>query len=175
MRGMAPKENKKLRQYSFVHNKLTMMERSCTAILYQLGVSGQTITRELIVAACLKIDPQKEVFDANEKLIPFHNWYEYLESKATTIKGYTSDLLVLSESLDAELLSKILEIENIIYNFRFKSGVFSNENLSWLDRYFYDLIKLCYQAHACLRKYYLNLGGEKISGTITLREGYDVI
>lgn len=156
-----PKEEKKLKYYRFINNKTLSINREIEFILESLkipranGGGYNNINEELIKDACSIINPMTPVFNIQESVSPFNDWYDYFNYKTLKIKELIRDLLLIDESLDTDLVEKLLIIEDVlVHSLYFDKKKWANSDLSTYSGSIYELTVQSRKAFKIMRERY---------------------
>lgn len=142
-----PIEDKKLKYFRYINNKVMSIDYEIRYVLENLTIpesiyKSEDISYEIIKDACKKKNPKSCVFNTMESSEPFADWYEYFNYKVIRIKNLINDLILLNESIDPDLMEKLLVIENILYNsLYFDRKKRENPNLETYATAIFDLTK----------------------------------
>jgi hypothetical protein len=146
-----PKDEKRVKTFSFVRDKVKRIQREVDLIVTALGMdihgprleSSSNVRNEIplkdFLTACQRIHPKSSI-NTFEAIEVYPNWYVYSISKGKKINGLIKDLVVLNESLDSDLLENLLRIEEIVTRGIFEPTVpLENEDLTYWAHEFYWL------------------------------------
>ena len=118
-----PKEERKVKAYRFINNKVSELYHETSLLLRNLNIDTRDklkeISIETVTLACLNINPQNPLLSKDESVTRFADWFEYLNYKSKRIKEIIRDLILLNESIDSELMEQLLTIEDIAYHHLF--------------------------------------------------------
>lgn len=152
-----PKENRKFKSYRQISNKVHKINQYIYSLLDALlkGIDPahtDEIKAEVIKEACEKTNPIQGVIALDFSSLPYgkaeyNNWYELLQVTSVNIRDEIKDLLLLNDSIDANLLEAATHLDDTAKWFNYKKGTPYN-SLSFIS---YPLINLRNEAVA-LRK-----------------------
>ena len=130
-----PKEEKKLKYYRYINNKVISLDDSIKMIISKLNIKSENhyrgISKEILNDACSRINPLSQVVSPTESTSPFENWYEYLNYKAISIKKDIKDLILLNDIVETGLVEKLLIIEDSLKNLFLDRVRFTNTDLTF--------------------------------------------
>jgi hypothetical protein len=156
-----PKEKKKIKSYAYINNKLCKINKEIEYFIENLEIVKDPnhhyldLKLEDINAACLKINPQKYKVSGFETGYNFKNWFEYFNYKYCKIIGLIKDLQIINDSIDIELMAKILEIEEILsHYFHPENKKIGSKEMSFWSRPLYELNISGIQLHQIFWKNY---------------------
>lgn len=129
-----PKEQKKLKSFVFVYNRIKILMMNLDFITERLGLrhkSNSTIlTRENFKDAMAQINPHLPVETYINKM--YANWRELIIFLINETKTTLHDLLPLHDNIDGDLLECLFQIENTFnYLQIIESEILLNQN-RWL-------------------------------------------
>jgi hypothetical protein len=152
-----PKEQKKLKSFVFVYNRITVLNIHLDFLVTRLGLDSNPktiLTKEMFIAAMQKTDPNSPV----ETLIDrsYKNWKEFIDFLKIETKNTLQDLLPLHDNIDGSILESLFYIENIFHSFRlFNLAIFvTKDRWGFLATDFYNIWYHSNNCNAALRRQY---------------------
>ena len=113
-----PKEKRKVKALPLQSAAIVTIHNEVIELVSTLGIelpfqNFTTLTRQMVVEACEKINPLS-IVNAKESAIPFPDWWKYFEYKSERILKNTQDLLPLYDLFDSEFMGIIFIIHNLV-------------------------------------------------------------
>jgi hypothetical protein len=144
----SPKERKRVRIHRYLHNKIhsiyTLKEDILLAFFREINPGINDFPHKIeytdIKEICKQINPKLPITLNHTEFATFKNHYEFINFKTKKIKILTSELIILNEILDENILHGLTNINDAITNFlTFDINIYANEEMGYLSNGLYIL------------------------------------
>lgn len=138
-----PHETRKAKLYKIISNRINTNNRIILSVKEDISkISMLSIEDDdfnSFKTACEKINPTNSMFSSFD-FIQFSNWYQFLQTKATQIKGNISSLLDFYPYLDNEIIRLLTVVDDRCSNDSVFGKIPIGGNLSYIDSIFWDVL-----------------------------------
>lgn len=144
----SPKERKRVRIHRYLNNKIhaiyTLKDDILLTFFREINPEIKNFPYKLeytdIKEICKQINPKLPITLNDTEFATFKNHYEFINFKTKKIKILISELIILNEILDENILHGLTNINDAITNFlTFDINIYANEEMGYLSNGLYIL------------------------------------
>jgi hypothetical protein len=144
----SPRERKRVRTYRYLYNKIhaiyELKDDLLLAFFREINPEIKDYPHKIeysdIKEICKQINPKLPITLNVTEFATFKNHYEFINFKTRKIKTLISELIILNEILDENILHGLTNINDAITNhLTFDINIYSNEEMGYLSNGLYIL------------------------------------
>ncbi|MGX5748001.1 hypothetical protein [Bacillus toyonensis] len=151
----------KVKMYKYVRNKAELIRVISTTLMQNIKKASELdensiLGKEELIEISRKIDPREPIKSVGLLKLEFNNWFDYIDYIDLETKRLIKDLLFIRETLDADTLKILTDIEDCLtLHVNLTKGVYvDNINLEFWIEGIYNYLEFCQKLTKHLEKKY---------------------